>query len=57
MEESVLDDRGNYTCVVKNDYGEIRWQYQVDVVGKWPTSEWPTSDLILSLVATASFIF
>ena len=34
LENSILDDAGNYTCIVKNIHGEIRWTYQVDIVGK-----------------------
>lgn len=34
MESVVPSDRGNYTCVVENKYGNIRHTYQLDVLGK-----------------------
>lgn len=34
MESVVPSDRGNYTCVVQNKYGNIRHTYQLDVLGK-----------------------
>lgn len=34
MESVVPSDKGNYTCVVENEYGSLRHTYQLDVVGK-----------------------
>jgi len=34
MESVVPSDRGNYTCVEENKYGNIRHTYQLDVLGK-----------------------
>lgn len=34
MESVVPSDRGNYTCVVGNKYGNIRHTYQLDVLGE-----------------------
>lgn len=34
MESVVPSDKGNYTCVVENQYGSINHTYQLDVVGK-----------------------
>lgn len=35
MESVVPSDKGNYTCVVENDYGSINHTYHLDVVGKF----------------------
>lgn len=35
MESVVPSDKGNYTCVVENQYGSINHTYQLDVVGKF----------------------
>ena len=41
MESVVPSDKGNYTCVVKNDHGSLSHTYQLDVVGQWgPVSKW-----------------
>lgn len=34
MEAVVPSDKGNYTCVVENQYGSINHTYQLDVVGE-----------------------
>lgn len=34
MESAVPSDKGNYTCLVENEYGSINHTYQLDVVGK-----------------------
>lgn len=34
MESVVPSDKGNYTCVVENQYGSINHTYQLDVVGE-----------------------
>lgn len=34
MESAVPSDKGNYTCVVENQYGSINHTYQLDVVGE-----------------------
>ncbi|KAM9477021.1 fibroblast growth factor receptor 3 isoform 2-T2 [Clarias gariepinus] len=36
MESAVPSDRGNYTCVVKNQYGTITHTYQLDVLERSP---------------------
>uniref|UniRef100_A0A8C3EB96 Fibroblast growth factor receptor 3 n=2 Tax=Corvus moneduloides TaxID=1196302 RepID=A0A8C3EB96_CORMO len=36
MESVVPSDRGNYTCVVENKYGNIRHTYQLDVLERSP---------------------
>lgn len=35
MESVVPSDKGNYTCVVENEYGSINHTYHLDVVGEW----------------------
>lgn len=35
MESVVPSDKGNYTCVVENDYGSINHTYHLDVVGEF----------------------
>lgn len=34
MESVVPSDKGNYTCVVENEYGSINHTYHLDVVGE-----------------------
>lgn len=34
MDSVVPSDKGNYTCIVENKYGNINHTYQLDVVGK-----------------------
>ena len=34
MELVVPSDKGNYTCVVENEYGSLKHTYQLDVIGK-----------------------
>lgn len=34
MESVVPSDRGNYTCVVENKFGSIRYSYFLDVLGE-----------------------
>lgn len=34
MDSVVPSDKGNYTCIVENEYGSINHTYQLDVVGK-----------------------
>lgn len=34
MESVVPSDKGNYTCVVENEYGSLQHTYILDVVGK-----------------------
>lgn len=46
MESVVPSDKGNYTCVVENQYGSINHTYQLDVVG---TSELLTLSLVYNL--------
>uniref|UniRef100_A0A673C8B0 Fibroblast growth factor receptor n=1 Tax=Sphaeramia orbicularis TaxID=375764 RepID=A0A673C8B0_9TELE len=36
MESAVPSDKGNYTCVVENQYGSINHTYQLDVVERSP---------------------
>ena len=35
MPDLITDDDGNYTCLIQNIYGEIRWTYSLDVVGQY----------------------
>lgn len=35
MESVVLFDKGNYICVVENEYGFINYTYYFDVVGEF----------------------
>lgn len=34
MESVVPSDRGNYTCLVENRFGSIRYSYLLDVLGE-----------------------
>lgn len=34
MESVIPSDKGNYTCVVENEYGKLQHTYVLDVVGK-----------------------
>lgn len=34
MESVIPSDKGNYTCVVENEYGRLQHTYVLDVVGK-----------------------
>lgn len=43
MESVVPSDKGNYTCVVENQYGSINHTYQLDVVGECRFSKVPDS--------------
>lgn len=36
MESVVPSDRGNYTCLVENRFGSIRYSYLLDVLGEGP---------------------
>lgn len=38
MDSVVPSDKGNYTCIVENEYGSINHTYQLDVVGKKATA-------------------
>jgi hypothetical protein len=35
MESVVPSDKGNYTCLVENEYGSINHTYHLDVVGEF----------------------
>lgn len=35
MESVVPSDKGNYTCLVENEYGSINHTYTLDVVGQY----------------------
>lgn len=37
MESVVPSDKGNYTCVVENEYGSLQHTYMLDVVGRKST--------------------
>jgi len=39
MESVVPSDKGNYTCVVENEYGSLKHTYLLDVVGKMFVSD------------------
>lgn len=39
MDSVVPSDKGNYTCIVENEYGSINHTYQLDVVGKRVATE------------------
>lgn len=41
MESVVPSDKGNYTCVVENDYGSINHTYHLDVVGEFTSPRVP----------------
>lgn len=43
MESVVPSDKGNYTCVVENEFGSLRHTYLLDVVGKSDESFNPSS--------------
>lgn len=34
MESVVPSDKGNYTCLVENQYGSLKHTYMLDVVGE-----------------------
>ena len=36
MESVVPSDKGNYTCLVENEFGSINHTYTLDVVGQYP---------------------
>lgn len=38
MESVIPSDKGNYTCVVENEYRRLQHTYVLDVVGKKTTS-------------------
>lgn len=44
MESVVPSDRGNYTCLVENRFGSIRYSYLLDVLGEG-SSAWCRSEL------------
>lgn len=35
MESVVPSDKGNYTCLVENEFGSINHTYHLDVVGEF----------------------
>lgn len=35
LQDVTEDYKGEYTCVVANEYGEIRWTYTLDVIRKY----------------------
>lgn len=37
MESVVPSDKGNYTCLVENEFGSINHTYTLDVVGQYYT--------------------
>lgn len=43
MESVIPSDKGNYTCVVENEYGRLQHTYVLDVVGKKKCSFTKTS--------------
>lgn len=40
MESVVPSDKGNYTCLVENEFGSINHTYTLDVVGQYSTHTW-----------------
>lgn len=45
MESVVPSDKGNYTCLVENEFGSINHTYTLDVVGEYSakTHTWSTA--------------
>lgn len=41
MESVVPSDKGNYTCLVENEFGAINHTYTLDVVGQYNTASGP----------------
>lgn len=42
LPDLITEDDGNYTCVVSNKHGQIRWTFTLDVVGRFqPAAEIP----------------
>lgn len=39
MESVVPSDKGNYTCLVENEFGSINHTYTLDVVGQYPAQK------------------
>lgn len=61
MESVVPSDKGNYTCVVENQYGSINHTYQLDVVGecrflKVPSLMFFTNNLCLDCQRCPPFV-
>nr|QWT43347.1 fibroblast growth factor receptor 2 [Alitta virens] len=36
LDDVIVNDSGNYTCVVSNEYGSIKWTYELEVVAVPP---------------------
>lgn len=55
MESAVPSDKGNYTCVVENQYGSINHTYQLDVVGECSPAPRPEARFCARRLANAQY--
>jgi len=46
MESVVPSDKGNYTCLVENEFGAINHTYTLDVVGQYPSGGGGAADVV-----------